>query len=53
MLAYRLAGTPLAIAAGLLAGLYPPVLYLSKIAFVQVPYLRGSGQGSGDMIFNY
>jgi len=39
LLAYRMAGARLATAAGLIAGLYPPVLYLSKIAFVQVPYL--------------
>ncbi len=39
LLGYRMAGKRLAIAAGLLAGLYPPLLYLSKIAFVQVPYL--------------
>lgn len=39
LLAYRMAGRKLAIAAALVAGLYPPLLYLSKIAFVQVPYL--------------
>jgi len=39
LLAHRMAGRKLAIAAALVAGLYPPLLYLSKIAFVQVPYL--------------
>ncbi len=36
---YRLGGTRLAVFGALVAGLYPSMTYMAKIAFVQVPYL--------------